>query len=105
MFLLAKVHLGTLSSRSDHLVEDYLALVRTRIKDLSGSPFESSAGTAIDLVQQALLEFEQTGHIISQVIEASIFRAPFYVGSFLPSLLSASQDDMVRRNLIRELNR
>lgn len=83
-----------------------MTLVRTRIRDLGGAPIESSAIEASELLKQALHEFEHSGRIIPKVIEASIFRAPFYIGSFLASLLSSSEvDDVVRRGLIEELNK
>ena len=97
-----------LSHCSDHVhcVVDYMTLVRTRIRDLGGAPFcEGSVNEASELVEQALLEFEHSGRIIPKAIEASIFRAPFYVGSFLPSLLASSEDNVIRKGLIKELNR
>lgn len=96
-----------LSSRLYHsqcLISDYITLVRTRIKDLGGLSLESPH-LASGLVREAVNEFKHSGRILPKVLEASIFRAPFYVGSFLPFLLSMSEEEIVAKALIRELNR
>lgn len=82
-----------------------MALVRTRVKDLGGGASCSGVTEAAQLLQQALEEFEISGHVLPKVMEASIFRAPFYVGSFLPLLLCPSEAGGVQRELVEELNR
>lgn len=57
-------------------------------------------------VAEALAYFSQRGCISQPVMEASIFRAPYFVGLFLPSLLSPSLAEEASRNgLIAALTR
>nr|XP_058135528.1 Fanconi anemia group A protein isoform X2 [Dasypus novemcinctus] len=84
------------------LVTDYVLLAKTRLVDLKVSIentglYEdlSSAGDvpephsqAPQDVEKAILVFEQTGKIPAPVMEASIFRRPYFLAHFLPALLT-----------------
>lgn len=55
---------------------------------------------------EAVAYFREHGRISQPVMEASIFRAPYFVGRFLPSLLSPSLVEEASRNgLIAALSR
>lgn len=57
-------------------------------------------------VAEALAYFSQHGRISQPVMKASIFRPPYFVGRFLPSLLSPSLVEEESRNgLIAALTR
>ncbi|KAI2580275.1 FA complementation group A, partial [Homo sapiens] len=43
---------------------------------------------ALQDVEKAIMVFEHTGNIPVTVMEASIFRRPYYVSHFLPALLT-----------------
>ncbi|KAK3085557.1 hypothetical protein FSP39_005272, partial [Pinctada imbricata] len=83
------------------LLSDYLLLAKTRLSDLK-QPIEndglfvdtSSSSTDQDLtnqvegdVQKALSAYSVNRKIPSAVMEASIFRKPYFIGKFLPVLL------------------
>ncbi|XP_069320856.1 Fanconi anemia group A protein [Eulemur rufifrons] len=84
------------------LLTDYVALARTRLADLkvgieTMGLYEdvSSAGDvpeprsqAPQDVERAIAVFEHTGRIPVTVMEASVFRRPYYVSHFLPALLT-----------------
>ncbi|XP_021486884.1 Fanconi anemia group A protein isoform X2 [Meriones unguiculatus] len=84
------------------LLTDYISLAKTRLADLKVSLenmglYEdlSSAGDiaepqsqAIQDVEKAIVVFEQTGKIPMPVMEASIFRRPYFLSHFLPTLLA-----------------
>ncbi|XP_053411746.1 Fanconi anemia group A protein isoform X2 [Nycticebus coucang] len=84
------------------LLTDYVSLAKTRLADLKVSVenmglYEdlSSAGDvpephsqASQDVEKAIVVFEHTGRIPVTVMEASIFRRPYYLAHFLPSLLT-----------------
>lgn len=94
-----------LSSRSKSgILTDYTTLVKTRLADLSITTLQENEAAADRLVQQAVEEFHSHGRILSKVTEISIFSSPFYIGCFLPSLLSTScKEDSTRQALIEEL--
>lgn len=98
-----------LSSKIQHshdLLTDYLTLIRTRLIDLGGAPSEKNESVALRLVQQAVEEFNSSGRILPKVVEICIFSSPFYIGCFLPLLLSASaREKAPRRRLIEKLFR
>lgn len=80
-------------------------MIRTRLIDLGDCLVEGNNLAASVLVEQAIEEYSRSGHISCRVIEASIFRSPFYVGWFLPLLLSVSaKQDRTRQALIIELS-
>ncbi|XP_006902928.1 PREDICTED: Fanconi anemia group A protein [Elephantulus edwardii] len=83
------------------LLTDYVTLARTRLADLKVSIEDmglyedlSSAGStqphsqALQDVERALEVFAHTGKIPAPVMEASIFRRPYYLSHFLPALLT-----------------
>ncbi len=73
------------------MVYDHFTLIRTRISDLEHVIFKDDS-EASRLLQESLKEFVNSNRISAKIIEASIFRSPFYVGCFLPKLLSAPMD-------------
>ncbi|CAH1269254.1 FANCA [Branchiostoma lanceolatum] len=83
-------------------LSDYVALAKTRLADLGESIEESSiyedgstdrqgkidrSQQAAHDVERAMAQFEKTGKVPANVIEASIFRRPYYIGRFLPAVL------------------
>ncbi|XP_036606141.1 Fanconi anemia group A protein [Trichosurus vulpecula] len=83
------------------LLTEYITLAKTRLADLKVAIEDmglyedlSSTKEAIEPhfqaqqdVEKAIQVFEQTGKIPVTVMEASIFRKPYYVSRFLPALL------------------
>ncbi|NXR54761.1 FANCA protein, partial [Hippolais icterina] len=83
------------------LLMEYITLAKTRLADLKvaiedmglyedlSAPDEAVQPQAQALrdVEKALQIFENTGKIPTSVIEASIFRRPYYTSWFLPALL------------------
>ncbi|XP_057381020.1 uncharacterized protein LOC130703609 [Daphnia carinata] len=69
---------------------DYAALVRTRLEDLrlkqTDQIIEEDA-TVVKEVATAIAAFEKSGRISNAVIEAAIFRKPYFINKFLPILL------------------
>ncbi|XP_078690208.1 Fanconi anemia group A protein-like isoform X3 [Branchiostoma floridae x Branchiostoma belcheri] len=89
--------------RSRAQLSDYISLAKTRLADLGESIEESSiyedgstdrqgktdrSLQAANDVERAMAQFEKTGKVPANVIEASIFRRPYYIGRFLPALLA-----------------
>ncbi|NWU16526.1 FANCA protein, partial [Cephalopterus ornatus] len=83
------------------LLLEYIALAKTRLSDLkvaiedmglyedlsSTDEAVQPQGQALRDVEKALQIFEKTRKIPTSVIEASIFRRPYYTSWFLPALL------------------
>ncbi|XP_078214145.1 Fanconi anemia group A protein isoform X4 [Callithrix jacchus] len=96
------LHPPLVPSRYRSLLTDYISLAKTRLADLKVSIenmglYEdlSSAGDiaephsqALQDVEKAIMVFEHTGKIPVTVMEASIFRRPYYMSHFLPALLT-----------------
>ncbi|XP_030780277.1 Fanconi anemia group A protein isoform X1 [Rhinopithecus roxellana] len=96
------LHPPLVPSKYRSLLTDYISLAKTRLADLKVSIesmglYEdlSSAGDitephsqALQDVEKAVMVFEHTGKIPVTVMEASIFRRPYYVSHFLPALLT-----------------
>nr|XP_034796976.1 Fanconi anemia group A protein isoform X3 [Pan paniscus] len=96
------LHPPLVPSKYRSLLTDYISLAKTRLADLKVSIenmglYEdlSSAGDitephsqALQDVEKAIMVFEHTGKIPVTVMEASIFRRPYYVSHFLPALLT-----------------
>ncbi|XP_054390337.1 Fanconi anemia group A protein isoform X7 [Pongo abelii] len=96
------LHPPLVPSKYRSLLTDYISLAKTRLADLKVSIenmglYEdlSSAGDmtephsqALQDVEKAVMVFEHTGKIPITVMEASIFRRPYYVSHFLPALLT-----------------
>ncbi|XP_075432950.1 Fanconi anemia group A protein isoform X2 [Ascaphus truei] len=82
------------------LLMDYITLAKTRLSDMKvsiedmGLYEDLSAGTdkpqsqARQDVEKAVRIFENTGKIPASVMEASIFRRPYFTSRFLPALLA-----------------
>ncbi|XP_068458987.1 Fanconi anemia group A protein homolog [Clinocottus analis] len=86
------------------LLMEYVSLAKTRLADLKESVEDmglyedvSAAGgasmqpqcQAVQDVEKAVSLFESTGRISATVMEASIFRRPYFLSRFLPALLTA----------------
>lgn len=85
-------------------MHDYLSLVRTRLLDSESLVLKQNGPTAFEMVEQSIEEFRCSGRISNTIIRASIFQSPFYMGSFLPSLMSVSSgEEDARHKLIVEL--
>ncbi|XP_028287387.1 Fanconi anemia group A protein [Parambassis ranga] len=83
------------------LLMEYVSLAKTRLTDLKESVEDmglyedvSSAGASLQPqcqaaqdVEKAVSLFETTGRISATVMEASIFRRPYFLTRFLPALL------------------
>ncbi|XP_028930880.1 Fanconi anemia group A protein isoform X2 [Ornithorhynchus anatinus] len=84
------------------LLLDYITLAKTQLADLNvaiedmglyedlsspGEPLKPQCQALKD-VEKAIKVFEQTGKIPALVLEASIFRRPYYTTRFLPALLT-----------------
>ncbi|XP_055088870.1 Fanconi anemia group A protein isoform X2 [Symphalangus syndactylus] len=96
------LHPPLVPSKYRSLLTDYISLAKTRLADLKVSIenmglYEdlSSSGDitephsqALQDVEKAVMVFEHTGKIPITVMEASIFRRPYYVSHFLPALLT-----------------
>ncbi|XP_070205068.1 Fanconi anemia group A protein-like [Littorina saxatilis] len=79
---------------------DYTLLAKTRLADLKVPLEETNASIYSDQgnssaqgapglqdVEKAIAGFESSGKLPTNVMEASIFRKPYFVGKFLPALL------------------
>ncbi|KAM4833874.1 Fanconi anemia group A protein isoform 2-T2 [Thomomys bottae] len=88
-------------SKYRSLLTDYISLAKTRLADLkvslenmglyedlslAGDVAEPHSQAAQD-VEKAIMVFAHTGKIPLPVMEASIFRRPYYMSHFLPALL------------------
>ncbi|XP_056307431.1 Fanconi anemia group A protein [Danio aesculapii] len=94
------LHPPFVSGKHRSVLQEYVSLARTRLRDLKVSLEESgifevvngSAGApacgAQQDVEKAVTLFINTGKIPATVIEASIFRRPYFMSRFLPALLS-----------------
>ncbi|XP_045843425.1 Fanconi anemia group A protein isoform X3 [Meles meles] len=96
------LHPPLVPSKYRSLLTDYITLAKTRLADLKVSMenmglYEdlSSARDIIEPdsqaqqdVEKAVTVFEHTGKIPVAVMEASIFRRPYFVSHFLPALLT-----------------
>nr|XP_046249117.1 Fanconi anemia group A protein isoform X2 [Scatophagus argus] len=84
------------------LLMEYVSLAKTRLADLKESVedmalYEDVSGAggasvqcqAVQDVEKAVSLFESTGRIPATVMEASIFRRPYFITRFLPALLTA----------------
>ncbi|KAG8012883.1 Fanconi anemia group A protein, partial [Nibea albiflora] len=82
------------------LLMEYVSLAKTRLADLKESVedmglYEDVSGAggasvqcpAVQDVEKAVSLFESTGRISATVMEASIFRRPYFLTRFLPALL------------------
>ncbi|KAJ8248851.1 hypothetical protein GJAV_G00228420 [Gymnothorax javanicus] len=100
-----KVHLlhpPFVPSKHRTLLQEYVSLAKTRLADLQVSvedmglyedvsavtePVQPQCQAAQD-VERAVSLFENTGKISAAVMEASIFRKPYFLSRFLPALLT-----------------
>ncbi|CAK6436537.1 unnamed protein product [Pipistrellus nathusii] len=96
------LHPPLVPSKYRSLLTDYVSLAKTRLADLKVSVenmgLYEDLSTARDVtephrqasqdVEKAIQMFEHTGKIPIAVMEASIFRRPYYISHFLPALLT-----------------
>ncbi|XP_016067742.1 PREDICTED: Fanconi anemia group A protein isoform X4 [Miniopterus natalensis] len=96
------LHPPLVPSKYRSLLTDYVSLAKTRLADLKVSVenmgLYEDLSTVEDViephsqafqdVEKAIQVFEHTGKIPVAVMEASIFRRPYYVSHFLPALLT-----------------
>ncbi|XP_045431802.1 Fanconi anemia group A protein isoform X3 [Pipistrellus kuhlii] len=96
------LHPPLVPSKYRSLLTDYVSLAKTRLADLKVSVenmgLYEDLSTARDVtephrqasqdVEKAIQVFEHTGKIPIAVMEASIFRRPYYISHFLPALLT-----------------
>eukprot|EP00105_Crassostrea_gigas_P043300 XP_019927448.1 PREDICTED: Fanconi anemia group A protein [Crassostrea gigas] len=81
------------------LLTDYILLAKTRLADLK-QPLDGALEEDQDIesrkkmneqieddIQKAVVLYQSSKKIPSSIMEASIFRKPYYVGKFLPVLL------------------
>ena len=91
--------------RCKEIYDDYIALAKTRLMDLNvpllepytgmyntGEFSTASSSKNIDPTEQdvekSVQAFAENGKIPTTLVEASIFRKPYFVGKFLPALLT-----------------
>ncbi|XP_072169579.1 Fanconi anemia group A protein-like [Diadema setosum] len=72
----------TAPAKCQDILRDYLMLAKTRLSDLN------PRDQALMDVDVAVDSFENNGRIPPNVLEASIFKKPYYVAHFLPALLT-----------------
>ncbi|XP_071767373.2 Fanconi anemia group A protein [Centroberyx gerrardi] len=78
------------------LLMEYISLAKTRLADLKVSvedmglyeDVSGAAGAPVQDVDKAVSLFESAGRISAAVMEASIFRRPYFLTRFLPALLT-----------------
>uniref|UniRef100_A0A673Z9J2 Uncharacterized protein n=1 Tax=Salmo trutta TaxID=8032 RepID=A0A673Z9J2_SALTR len=72
------------------LLQEYISLTKTRLADLKVGPRfpEPPQCQARQDVEKAISLFGSTGRISATVMEASIFRRPYFLTRFLPALLT-----------------
>ncbi|KAM6936883.1 Fanconi anemia group A protein [Xenentodon cancila] len=95
------LHPPFVPAKHRNLLMEYVSLAKTRLADLKESVEDmglyqdvSCAGAAVQPqcqaaqdVEKAVSLFESTGRISATVMEASIFRRPYFLTRFLPALL------------------
>ncbi|KAL3858928.1 hypothetical protein ACJMK2_009177 [Sinanodonta woodiana] len=85
-------------SKCRDILSDYIILAKTRLADLKESlnvdgqcGDGSSSDKALEQVEKdvenSVCSFEINGKVSTSVMEASIFKKPYYIGRFLPTLL------------------
>ncbi|XP_059147822.1 uncharacterized protein LOC131935440 [Physella acuta] len=114
--------------KSKEVYDDYILLAKTRLRDLgvplndvfgrmydpghgatnSTTSERSSLDPVEDDLEKVLESYAQTGKIPTTVLEASIFRRPYFVGKFLPALLKPRflpDEPDLKMKLIEEINK
>ncbi|CAG5123139.1 unnamed protein product, partial [Candidula unifasciata] len=123
-----KVHIfrrPAIPAKCRSLYDDYVALAKTRLEDLKVPLHDLSKGIynssslsteesnkkvinqAEEDVEKTIKTFTETGKLPTAIIEASIFRKPYFIGKFLPALLEPRFLPDVpdqRMKLISEIN-
>ncbi|XP_028391963.1 Fanconi anemia group A protein-like [Dendronephthya gigantea] len=121
-----KVHIfkcPQVPSKYKYYADDYISLAKTRLADLN-IPLEENTGLftqnssqdeQVKVMEQArldvkkcLLLYDESGKIPISIMEASIFRKPYFIGRFLPALFQPRhlpEEGDIKTRLIDELNR
>ncbi|XP_053402861.1 uncharacterized protein LOC123550422 [Mercenaria mercenaria] len=92
------LHPPFVPSKCRQLLIDYIVLAKTRLEDLkecvdmpgvedSSSSANEKGKQVVSEIESAVKLFETTGKVPTSILEASIFRKPYYIGQFLPALL------------------
>ncbi|XP_076041036.1 uncharacterized protein LOC143025372 [Oratosquilla oratoria] len=82
--------------RKCKLLSDYNQLARSRIMDLQESvdlsnknvQSESKKAKVLEAVEAAVTQYSQSKRVPNFVLEAAIFKQPYFLNTFLPALLS-----------------
>nr|XP_043891972.1 Fanconi anemia group A protein homolog [Solea senegalensis] len=90
------LHPPFIPTKHRSLLMEYVSLAKTRLTDLKESvenmglyeDVSGAGGTSAQDVEKAVSLFESTGRISTTVMEASIFRRPYFLTRFLPALLT-----------------
>ncbi|XP_058500990.1 Fanconi anemia group A protein isoform X2 [Solea solea] len=90
------LHPPFIPTKHRSLLMEYVSLAKTRLTDLKESvedmglyeDVSGAGGTSAQDVEKAVSLFENTGRISTTVMEASIFRRPYFLTRFLPALLT-----------------
>ncbi|XP_064641376.1 Fanconi anemia group A protein homolog [Lineus longissimus] len=107
-------------AKCNDMYADYTILAKTRLSDMN-EPLDPQVGiyTSTKMegneledqisndVNNALVSFEQSGKVPTIIIEASIFRKPYYIRRFLPALMKPRplpDDPDIRMKFITALN-
>ena len=106
--------LPQIPASAKHFVNDYVIVAKAMLKDLSKDEGASSS-TSTDSVSLAaradvetgLRQFRENGVVPKSILEMSVFRKGYFVGSFLPILLNpeAVKNDKTRQLFIDHLRR
>ncbi|KAL3190727.1 hypothetical protein MRX96_018997 [Rhipicephalus microplus] len=77
------------------IYHDYVALAKTRLQDFEVADEKNAFSDDVEqlaqvrgFVQKCIEDFSAKGKIPRAVIEASIFKKPYFTGQFLPVLLN-----------------
>ena len=101
-------------SSMKHLVNKYISVARTMLRDLPQDDIISSTASSNTViiaaradVEKGLSQFRETGVIPKAILEMSVFRKGYFIGSFLPVLLNpeAVKTDANRQSFIEHLRK
>ena len=114
-FLLAHISvLPQIHGSAKNLLNEYFIIARTMLKDLSKeesssavNSYDSVSVAARGDVERGLRQFQESGTIPKSILEMSVFRKGYFVGSFLPVLLApeAVKQNETRQSFIEYLRR
>ena len=111
------VHMSVLSqihSNAKNLLNEYFIVAKTMLKDLSKEESLSAVNSNDSVsvaargdVERGLRQFQESGTIPKSILEMSVFRKSYFVGSYLPVLLipEAVKQSETRQSFIEHLRR